>query len=199
MIDTDTDAETQVAQTQAALSQIRDDPVTAVAVGTVVCGIDLGGKRARLCFLDPDNVRKPLMVRFEPEKKDYRKLDYIEACRWACASVPNVWATLRPLVVWVEEPRGQSQRTVHQLSVMAGALLAGLPRDVPFDMVTPGEARKLVGIAGNSRKERVIAWAEVETDADFEFDQHDADAYVVARAILAHGERSTPAEDGVDA
>ena len=166
--------------------------------GPYVCGVDLGGKRARLCFLDPADAAHPLMVRFEPTPAQMKTLDYIEAARWAAGRAPNVWATLTPFVVWVEQPFGGNPRANHQLSVMAGALMAGLPREASVEFVSATEARQLVGLPVRAKKTVVIEWATVESDADFVYDEHDADAYVVARAILAHGSRSdaeTPAPE----
>lgn len=73
---------------------------------------------------------------------------------------------------------------------MAGALLCGLPRTTPVDFASAGECRKLVGLSAKVAKSEVIEWATAETDADFVFDEHDADSYVVARAILAHGAKA---------
>lgn len=155
-----------------------------------VCGVDLGGRRARLCFLDPADQRHPLMVRLEPSvEMAKKKLGHLEHARWAAAWAPAVWQHLDPSVVWFEEPRGRSQRAVFQLSVMAGCLLGGLRPSASVEFVTAGECRKLVGLPGNVAKSGAIEWATLETEADFVFDEHDADAFVVARAILAHGER----------
>lgn len=96
-------------------------------------------------------------------------------------------------VVWLEEPRGASQRAIHQLSVMGGAIAAGVPADVSCEFVTAGECRKLLGIKGNAPKVEIIEWATLETEVEKELDEHDADAYVVARAILAHGARAEAA------
>lgn len=136
------------------------------------------------------------MVRLEPTREQLKTVSYIDVARQAAAWAPNIWRTMEPIVVWVEEPRGRSQRAIHQLSVMAGALLSGLPREIPVEMVTAGESRKMVGIPGNASKHAVMSWATVESDADFSYDEHDADAYLIARAILAHGSRETIESEG---
>ncbi len=157
-----------------------------------VCGVDLGGKRARLCFVDPSDTRHPLMVRFEPTKEQYKSTTPTECARWAANSVPPVWQKMMPLVVWFEAPFGPG-RTVAQLSVFAGALLGGLDRTAGVEFVSAVECRKLVGLPARLAKSEIIEWARVESDADFQYDEHDADAYVVARAILAHGAKEVAA------
>ena len=157
----------------------------------MVCGVDLGGKRARLCFIDERTPRKPMMVRLEPTPKQLKVLTYVDAARWAANWAPNVWAQMQPLCVWMEQPFGPHAKANHQLSVMAGALLSGLPREVPVDFVSAGEARKLLGIPARSTKRSLTLWATVESEADFVYDEHDADAYVIARAILAHGSKES--------
>jgi hypothetical protein len=154
---------------------------------SLVCGVDVGGKRARLCFLDPEDAKHPMMVRFEPPASAYKKLSHVEAARWAANQAPAVWRELDPLVVWFEQPFGGNPRANFQLSLMCGALLSGLSRECPVEFIGAGEARKLVGLRGNAAKSEIIGWATIDTDADFEYDCHDADALVIARAILAHG------------
>ena len=134
------------------------------------------------------------MVRLEPSKEQLKGLSYIDCARWAASWAPNVWANMEPMVVWFEQPFGPQPKSNHQLSVMAGALLAGLPREVPVDFVSPGECRKLVGLSARTPKPKVVEWAVSESDADFEFDEHDADSFVVVRAILAHGAKEQSEE-----
>lgn len=160
-----------------------------------VCGVDLGGRRAHLCFLDPGNQRKPYFVYGEYPKATAP----VDAARAASGWVRYLFS--QPIfhdncpVVWLEEPRGASQRAVHQLSVMGGAIAAALPQGVSVEFVPAGECRKLVGLPGNSPKSEVVRFVTLATDLDFVVDHDSADAYVVARAILAHGERGDIAEE----
>lgn len=132
------------------------------------------------------------MVRYEPTPAQYKTTTYVECAKWAANSSPPVWQKMSPLVVWFEQPFGPG-RTVHQLSLMAGALLGGVERSVGVEFVPAVECRKLVGIPAKSAKKEIIAWATLESEADFVYDEHDADAYVVARAILVHGAREVAA------
>jgi hypothetical protein len=133
-----------------------------------------------------------MMVRFEPTPAQYKTTTHVECSRWAANSVPPVWQKMMPLVVWFEAPFGPG-RTVAQLNLFAGALLGGLERSAGVDFVSAVECRKLVGLPARIAKSGVIEWANLESDADFEYDEHDADAYVVARAILAHGAKEAAA------
>jgi hypothetical protein len=160
----------------------------------MVCGIDLGGKRARLCFIEETEPRKPRMVRLEPTKAQMKEITYLDAARQMANYAPNIWRSMEPIVVWIEQPFGGNPRANHQLSVMAGAILSGLEREVPVEMIGAGEARKLVGIPVKATKKQIVRWATVESDADFVYDEHDADAYVIARAILAHGAKEESEE-----
>lgn len=159
---------------------------------TWVVGADLGGRRARLCFLDPGDVSKPYVIQAE-YPKSVSNVEAARHCsRWVAFAFSQPSFKDCP-VVWLEEPRGRNLRAIHQLSVMGGAIAAGLPPDVATEFVTAGECRKLVGLKGNAAKSEIIEWATLETDVEMRFDEHDADAYVVARAILAHGVREDAA------
>lgn len=153
-----------------------------------VCGVDLGGKRARLCFVDPEDVRHPLMVRFEPTPAQYKATTFVDCAKWAANNVPPVWHKMSPLVVWFEQPFGPG-RTVAQLNLMAGALLGGLARSVGVEFVPAVECRTLLGLPGRLTKDAAVEWATTNADADFSWDHHDADSYIVARALLVHGAR----------
>ena len=153
---------------------------------SVVAGIDLGGKRARICLLNPVAPSEPVLWGFEPEDKP----GHVEAARrageWARLHV-NAPNCPRISVAWFEKPVGPHHRSIYQLSLMAGALMANLPVATSVEFVSAGECRKLLGIPANAKKETIQAWAYAETG--LVMDQHEADAYVVAMAVLAHGAR----------
>lgn len=157
---------------------------------SVVAGIDLGGKRARVCLLYPTFPRDPSFWGFEPDGKP----DHVEAVRRAAE-----WARLHfnapgcphVSVAWFEQPFGGNPRANFQLSLMAGALLAAVPVATSTEFVSAGEARKLVGLSARASKDLVVAWVWAETGQDV--DEHMADSYVVARAILAFGAKEDAA------
>lgn len=159
--------------------------------GTVVAGVDLGGRRARIVLVEPVWPSKPVVWGFEPTDKP----GHVEAARRAAE-----WARLHfnapgaPLVsvAYFEQPFGGNPRANFQLSLMAGALLGAIPVATSVEFISAGEARKLVGLPAKASKDLVVAWAEVECPG-YEFDEHDADAYVCARAVLAHGSREDAA------
>jgi hypothetical protein len=157
---------------------------------SVVAGVDLGGKRCRVCLVEPLWPTKPTFWSFEPVDKP----DHVEAVRRA-----GEWARLHfhapngPVisVLWIEQPFGGNPRANFQLSLMAGALLGVIPPATSVEFVSAGECRKLVGLPARSSKDLVVAWTQAETDQAV--DQHQADSFVVARAILEFGRRSDAA------
>ena len=156
-----------------------------------MAGIDLGGKRARIALVNPVDPSHPVVWGFEPDDKP----GHVEAARRA-----SEWARLhfnapgapRVSVAYFEQPFGGNPRANFQLSLMAGALLAVVPVATSTEFISAGEARKLVGLPANASKKLVRAYAAVECPG-YEFDEHDADAYVCARAVLAHGAREDAA------
>jgi hypothetical protein len=157
---------------------------------SVVAGVDLGGKRARVCLVEPLWPSKPVFWSFEPIGKP----DHVEAVRRA-----GEWARLHfaapncphVSVCWFEQPFGGNPRANFQLSLMAGALLGVIPVATSVEFVSAGECRKLVGLPARASKDLVVAWTQAETGQAV--DEHEADAFVVARAILAFGAKESVA------
>ena len=149
---------------------------------SLVAGVDLGGKRARIVLVNPRFPREPVIWAFEP--KDVKT--HVEAARRAAT-----WARLRfagmtpPTVAYFERPFGRFPEVNYQLSLMAGAILAGVPAETSVEFVEASWCRALVGISARAKKETIIEWAEAETG--LVLDEHSADGYVCARAVLAFG------------
>jgi hypothetical protein len=150
----------------------------------LVGGIDVGGKRCRIVFVDPRRPEKPTIWGFEPD--DMKQISHVEAARRA-----HVWARLHfqmitpPSVIYVEQPFGAQARSNFQLSVMAGAVVAAIPVETSVEFISPGEARRLVGLGARAEKKTIMAWALEQTG--LELDEHSSDALVCARAVLAFG------------
>ena len=140
--------------------------------------------------MNPVAPSEPVVWGFEPLDKP----GHVEAARRAAE-----WARLHFAapncphisVAYFEQPFGGNPRANFQLSLMAGALLGAIPVATSVEFISAGEARKLVGLPAKASKQLVVAWAFGETGLDL--DEHDADAYVCACAVLAHGSREDAA------
>lgn len=158
----------------------------------LVCGADVAGRSAVLCFLPPEDPHAPVWIPISTRGAGlagHRELA-LEASR-AFASLQGVHTN----TLWVERPFGKPH-ALEQLNRTIGVLAAAAPTWMAVDEISSAEWRKLLGIRqGAGVKRRVQEWAVAELagrgsaqsmvwDSD-----HCADAYGIARAILESRDR----------
>jgi Holliday junction resolvasome RuvABC endonuclease subunit len=156
----------------------------------VIAGIDIGVRRVTLCLLGAHG--QPSWRRLEAPSH----LDALQAARaLGVLAAYADWSTTS--VVWVERPFGKHIRSVADLSRVVGAVLAGIPADIPVSEISPGEWKIGVGLRGNAPKLDVQRWAQDHLRAGFagnlervELDEHEADAYAIATACLVASRRA---------
>lgn len=155
----------------------------------IVAGADLSGQTVDFCLLDPELPEKPFFVRYGTKKKGG---DHIEAVRRAGPWMGFMWQRWGDQVgvLWIEDPYGFSSRSVAQLSRMAGVIIGAIPESVSVEMVPASQCRTIVGLPVKSKKSEIVEFATQATDVDFPLDEHMADAFVCALAVLKHGERA---------
>lgn len=94
-------------------------------------------------------------------------------------------------VAWVERSMGQHANSIAQLAQTAGAVFAAVPENIGLDEIRPGEWKKMLGMNGRATKLDVLEWCRRE---GFEAgDEHEADAYALARAVWTLSEQGVTA------
>lgn len=160
--------------------------------GEQVCGIDVKGRSAVLCFLPVDDPGAPVWIPISTRGTG------VQGHRELAAEASRAFQSLQGVqcsTAWLERPFGKPH-TLEQLNRTIGAIAAVAPTWIAVDEITSAEWRKLLAIRqGEGVKRRVQEWAKAElvgrgSAQSMVWDSDDcADAYGIARSILESRDR----------
>lgn len=153
-----------------------------------VCGVDVSGSDAVLCFVP---VTQPLAPIWIPVKA---RASGPAGAREIAAQTLEAFSTVAAggcTSVWLETPFTPQPKSAYQLGRTIGAVAAGVPTSISLDEISANEWRKILGVKlGSGSKQRAQWWAidqlagRGSPQSMVHSSDHHSDSYGIARAIL---------------